>query len=61
MILWTMQSLHIYHMIRETGVYRCDPKKTGMQELEFTSKYDWLVRQMEKRIGSPPEGVKYPV
>ena len=56
-----MQSLHIYHMIRETGVYRCDPKKTGMQELEFTSKYDWLVRQMEKRIGSPPEGVKYPV
>ena len=56
-----MQPIHIWDMIQKTGVYRCDPEKTSMKEMEFTSKYDWLVRQMEKRIGPPPAGVKYPV
>ena len=61
MTLWTMQPIDIWHMLQKTGAYRCDPKKTSMQEFEFTSKYDWLVRQMEDRIGPPPKGVKYPV
>jgi hypothetical protein len=51
MTLWTMQSVQIWNMIQETGVYRCNPAKSSMLELEFTSKYSWLIRQMEKRIG----------
>ena len=61
MILWSMQPIQVWHLIQEKGVYRCDPKKTGEQGLLFEGKYDWLVREMEKRIGPPPEGVKYPV
>ena len=61
MILWTMQPTEIWHMIQETGTYRCDPNKTVMQKYVFDSKYIWLVREMEKRIGPPPAGVKYPV
>ena len=28
---------------------------------EFVKMYNWLVLQMKKRIGDPPEGVIYPV
>ena len=61
MTLWTMQPLQIWNLIQETGVYRCDPAKSSMREAEFTSKYNWLIRQMKKRIGPPPQGVEYPV
>ena len=61
MILWTMQPLQILNMIQETGVYRCDPAKHSMPEPEITLKYHWLIGQMEKRIGPPPNGVEYPV
>ena len=61
MTLWTMKPVQIWNMIQETGVYRCNPAKSSMLELEFTLKYSWLIRQMEKRIGPPPDGVEYPV
>jgi hypothetical protein len=41
MTLWTMQPVQIWNMIQETGVYRCNPAKSSMLELEFTSKYNW--------------------
>ena len=61
MILWTMQPIEIWNLIQDTGVYRCDPLKSSMPEPEVSSKYQWLIRQMEARIGPPPEGVVYPV
>lgn len=61
MILWTIQPIEIWKMIQDTGVYRCDPKLSSMPEPEFVEKYDWLIRQMKKRIGSPPQGIVYPV
>ena len=73
MRLWTIQSPEVYQLIEETGVYRCDPYQSGMLtpideskaglelEKQFADSYDWLVRQMEKRIGPRPEGVVYPV
>ena len=59
MILWTMQPLEVWKEIQETGVYRCDPARSSMPE--FTDMYQWLIRQMEQRIGPPPAGVTYPV
>ena len=59
MILWTMQPLEVWKKIQETGVYRCDPARNSMPE--FTDMYEWLIRQMEQRIGPPPAGVTYPV
>ena len=61
MILWTIQPIDIWKMIQETGVYRCDPKQSSMPEPEFVEKYEWLIRQMKKRIGPQPEGVVYSV
>ncbi len=61
MILWTIQPIEIWNTIQKTGVYHCDPKKSSMPEPEFVPKYEWLIRQMKECIGSPPEGVEYPV
>ena len=59
MILWTMQPVEVWQEIQETGVYLCDPARSSMPE--FTDMYEWLIRQMEQRIGPPPAGVTYPV
>jgi len=59
MILWTIQEEKVYLNLLDTGYYRCDFSKTEMQDCK--PQYDWLVEQMKKRIGDPPEGVSYPV
>ena len=58
MILWTIQEEAVYHIIMEKGVYRCAPERIFIPECRY--QYDWLVRQMEERIGPSPEGVEYP-
>ena len=59
MVLWTIQPEELYRRILETGVYICDPQQCSMPE--FSEMYDWLAEQMKARIGTPPEGVVYPV
>ena len=59
MILWTIQPLEVYDQIQETGVYHCDFEKSFLNECR--DQYNWLVKQMKRRIGHPPEGVSYPV
>ena len=59
-ILWTIQPERVFKLIYRCGFYRCDFSKTGMKNFAETQ-YDWLVSQMKKRIGNPPEGVTYPV
>ncbi len=61
MILWTIQPRVVWNLIQQTGVYRCDPILCSMPEQQFTEKYRWLIDQMSRRIGPPPEGVAYPV
>ena len=61
MILWTMQPIEVWNIIQDTGVFHCDPAKSTMLKLELVEKYEWLIRQMKKRIGLPPTGVTYPV
>ena len=60
MILWTIQPERVYELVQREGVYRCDLRKSGMEDYA-DPQYNWLVEQMKKRIGPPPEGVKYPV
>ena len=59
MILWTIQPEDVYELINRTGVYRCDGRKKGMRY--YREQYLWLADQMRRRIGPPPEGVRYPV
>ena len=60
MILWTIQPEEVLRLIKRTGVYRCDAEKAGTDDF-CPVQYDWLADQMRRRIGSPPEGVSYPV
>lgn len=59
MILWTIQPLEVYDQIQEIGVYHCDFEKSFLNDCQ--DQYDWLVRQMKRRIGNPPKSVSYPV
>ncbi len=60
MKLWTIQPENVFNELQSTGLYRCDINKSFMKEYALVQ-YDWLVMQMRKRLGNPPEGVNYPV
>ena len=61
MRLWTFQPRAVYALIQETGVYRCEAGKSMFLDENdpssgvFRDAYAWMVRQMEKRLGSRPE------
>ena len=61
MILWTIQPIEVWNLIQYRGVYRCDSSKSTMVNMGFDEAYKWIALQMEKRVGPPPEGVKFPV
>lgn len=62
MRLWTIQPTHVYDLIIKDGYYICDDTKSSMlQKVHFRFAYNWLVDQMKKHIGEPPENISYPV
>ena len=63
MRLWTIQPEFVWELLRETGVYRCNPKLSVYlsSHFNFGDGYDWLVKEMIDRIGQPPTNVRYPV
>ena len=63
MLLWTIQPEEVLRMLRCNGVFHCNSDKTIYlnDDWKFDQSYDWMVKQMEKRIGKRPEGVKYPI
>lgn len=60
MILWSIQPEEVFDLIQREGVYHCDIHKSRMGDFA-DMQYSWLVSQMKKRIGPPPEGVSFPV
>ena len=60
MLLWTIQHKATYDILFETGRLIANEKHL-LFEGQFRSSYDWLVDQMKKRIGMPPNDVIYPV
>ena len=65
MKVWTIQPKEVLDEINNKGVYVCDPDKSeisdGMVLDYFKFGYDWIVSEMDKRIGGRPSYVKYPV
>jgi len=62
--LWTIQPFILYEKLLEQGVLHCDPDCEGFwgkESQEFMTAYDWLMDQMEARVGPPPAGVRYPI
>ena len=62
MLLWTIQPLEVYELLVKQGVFRCDKSKAlGLEDDVFKEAYDWLVYQMNQKIGVPPFGVEHPI
>jgi hypothetical protein len=62
MRLVTIQDKAAYDELCATGVLRCKSELAEwLSEDCFKAAYDWLVKQMKKRIGEPPNGVRYPI
>ena len=62
MKLWTSQPQEVCDAVLRDGVYHADKNRIPyLDDIPFRNGYDWLVREMEKRIGPRPEGVTYPV
>jgi len=59
-LLWTIQHEEAYQEFEKTGILIANEKYLFCgDDLRFA--YDWLAKQMRKRIGQPPEGIRYPV
>jgi hypothetical protein len=62
MRLWTVQDKAAYDSLCKNGVLRCDAKFAELlSEKAFKRSYDWLVAQMNARVGESPIGVEYPI
>ncbi|MBO5180041.1 MAG: DUF3841 domain-containing protein [Clostridia bacterium] len=62
MRLWTVQPVEVWKLLQENGRYVCDKTKSEcLSDLTFVESYDWLVKEMEDRIGARDEDVEYPV
>ena len=62
MRLWTIQPQEIYEILKQDGVFHCDPSRsTCLTEMNFGHAYDWMCEQMYQKIGNPPEGVTSPI
>lgn len=56
--LWTIQVPEVYQIIRNKGIYTVSSQYI---DKDFKRAYDWLVQQMQQRIGCRPQGVIYPI
>ncbi|MBQ9066230.1 MAG: DUF3841 domain-containing protein, partial [Clostridia bacterium] len=63
MTLWTVQPATALDEIRETGRFVCDRSRSFnlTKPDHLDAPYQWLIRQMEERIGPRPDGVEYPI
>jgi hypothetical protein len=62
MRLVTIQDKAAYDDLCAAGVLRCKSELAEwLREDTFQKAYDWLVEQMKRRIGEPPESVSYPI
>lgn len=59
MILWTIQHREAYNGLLQNGVFRGSPMRIAMES--FRESYMWMMEQMKKRIGNPPDENSYPV
>lgn len=54
-----MQTVEAYQQLMQTGVLRANAEH--ICDDSFADAYDWMVSEMAKRIGNPPNDVQYPI
>ncbi|WP_426349407.1 DUF3841 domain-containing protein [Alloiococcus sp. CFN-8] len=58
--LWTLQHKEAYESLAENGILYVNDEHLLYDE-NFKEACNWMVKQMEKRIGNKPDYVKYPL
>lgn len=62
MKLWTIQSLELYENLLKNEVIYADPARINwLKEGNFALAYDWLIAEMEQRLGKRPLPNCYPI
>ena len=59
-LLWTIQTEEAFREFERNGVLRANEDYLFCEDY-YRFAYDWLSDQMVRRIGAPPEGVRYPI
>ena len=59
-LLWTIQTEDAFHEFERTGILRANEDYLFCEDY-YRFAYDWMSEQMVRRIGIPPENVRYPV
>ena len=60
MLLWSIQHLGAYEELLKTGTLRANEEYMICPDV-FLKPYEWIAAQMNKRIGPPPKGVRFPI
>lgn len=62
MKLWTIQPLEWYENLSKNGVIYADPMHINyLKEKSFMNAYDWLITEMELKLGKRPVANCYPI
>lgn len=62
MIMWTIQPYSVYQQLNKNGVFYCDPSKAdNLKDTDFKLAYQWMIKQMKRKISLPPQNVKTPL
>lgn len=61
--IWTIQPEVVWNILKSQGYFFCDPQKSDflIEDCGFRDAYKWLIKEMEKRIGPRPKGIKTPI
>jgi hypothetical protein len=59
MILWTIQTERAWSELQNSGILRT--KRENIIEEGWLLPYQWMVDQMEIRLGRPPESLYFPL
>ncbi len=59
MIVWTIQPDHVWEMLQRDGILY--GPETVDEQIFWRTAYDWMVEQMERRLGPRPKPGAYPL
>lgn len=59
-VLWTIQHEAAWVAFEKTGILAANEEHLFCEDY-FRFAYDWISQQMIRKIGAPPEGIRYPV
>lgn len=60
MIIWSWQSSECADALEDGRTWRCDAEKASWYG-DFDYAYDWMASEMRRRVGDPPDGVRWPI